>query len=74
MVDHFDGIVGGVGVCNISYTDLAAFTSYHGDTGIVDLMALTNGRAYSMQMQHTPSPWERGYYSAALALTQVGRM
>jgi hypothetical protein len=59
---------------NISYADLAAFNAYNADPDIIDLMALTNGRAFSLRYTPTPSPWNRGRYAATITLRQIGRM
>ena len=74
MIDHFDGLIGGVGICNIAHADLTDFIAYHGDARVLETIALTNGRAFSLSMSANPSPWEQGRFSASLSLRQIGRM
>ena len=74
MIDHFDGLVGGLGICNIAHADLADFIAYHGDARVLETIALTNGRAFSLSMSANPSPWEQGRFSAVLNLRQIGRL
>lgn len=74
MTGHFDGLIGGVSIHGIAYSDLSAFAAYHSDAGVIDLKALTNGRMYKLDMSVSPSPFKRQYYGGSLDLTQIGRL
>lgn len=71
---NVDGVMGGVSVGYLNYDDIDTFIASRVNENLMDLYAITTGRAFSIELGLSPSTWNRQKYDGKIKLTQTGRL